>query len=252
MVALANMRTLSLRAGRLSLRNVESLVTALALPVILMLMFVYLFGGAIRTGSPHYIDFVVPGVLLACAGFGASSTGVSVAQDLTSGIIDRLRSMDVGGPSLLGGHVVASVARNLLSTTLVFALAFAIGYRSPASFPQWLAAIAILALFILALSWIAALIGILAGSAEAANGMILPIMFLAYPSSAFVPVSTMPAGLRAFAQNQPETQVIDAVRALLSGTPVGSHAWLAIVWSFAIIACTITLAGIMFQRRIDR
>jgi ABC-2 type transport system permease protein len=114
---------------------------------------------------------------------------------------------------------------------------------SPA--PWWLAAIAILVLFILALSWVAAVIGILAGSPEAANGMV----FLAYPSSAFVPVSTMPAGLRAFAQNEPETQVIDTIRALLTGNPVGSHALLAIAWSLAIIACSTTLAATLFQRR---
>ncbi len=215
-----------------------------------MLMFVYLFGGAIRTGSAHYIDFVVPGVLLVCAGFGATSTAVNVATDLTTGIIDRLRSLDVGGPSLLGGHVTASVVRNLRSTAVVFALAFAIGYRSPASLLDWLAAIAILALFVLALSWVAALLGILAGSPEAANGLAFPVMFLAYLSSAFVPVATMPAGLRTFAQNQPETQVIDTIRALLSGTPVGSHALLAIAWSLAIIASSLVLARILFQQRV--
>jgi ABC-2 type transport system permease protein len=250
MAVLANMRTLSLRAVRLSLRNPEASITALALPVILMLMFVYLFGGAIRTGSAHYIDFVLPGVLLVCAGFGISSTAVDVANDLTTSIIDRLRSLDVRAPSLLGGHVIASLVRNLLSTAVVFALAFAIGYRSPASLLNWLEAVAILALFVLALSWVAATIGILAGSPEAANGMVFPVMFLAYPSSAFVPVKTMPAGLRTFAQNQPETQVIDTIRALLTGTAVGGHALLAIGWSLALIAGAITLASILFQRRV--
>jgi len=248
---LTHMSTLTVRAGRLSLRNLESLFTALALPVILMLMFVYLFGGAIRTGSADYIDFVLPGVLLVCAGFGSASTAVNVANDLTTGIIDRLRSLDVGGPSLLGGHVIASVARNLLSTAVVFALAFLIGYRSPADFSHWLAAIGILALFILALSWVAAVLGILAGSPEAANGLVFPVMFLAYPSSAFVPVATMPAGLRAFAQNQPETQAIDTIRALLSNAPVGSHALLAVLWSLAMIAGAMILARLLFQRRIS-
>jgi ABC-2 type transport system permease protein len=246
-----NMRTLAIRAGRLSLRNLESLITALALPVILMLMFVYLFGGAIHTGSAGYVDFVVPGVLLVCAGFGSTSTAVNVANDLTTGIIDRLRSLDVSGPSLLGGHVIASVVRNLLSTAVVFAVAFLIGYRSPADFSHWLAALAVVALFILALSWVAAVMGMLAGSPEAANGLAFPVMFLAYPSSAFVPVATMPAGLRAFAQNQPETQVIDTIRALLSNTPVGSHALLAVVWSLAIIGCSMMLARVLFQRQVS-
>lgn len=250
MVALANMRTLTVRAARLSLRNPEALITALALPVILMLMFVYLFGGAIRTGSSHYIDFVLPGVLLVCAGFGISSTAVDVASDLSTAIIDRLRSLDVRAPSLLGGHVIASLVRNLLSTTVVFALAFAIGYRSPASVLHWLEAVAILAMFVLALSWVAATIGILAGSPEAANGMVFPVMFLAYPSSAFVPINTMPAGLRTFAQNQPETQVIDTIRALLTGTAVEGHALLAIAWSLALIAGAVILASVLFQRRV--
>jgi ABC-2 type transport system permease protein len=250
MVTLRHMRTLSIRAARLSLRNPDSLITALVLPVILMLMFVYLFGGAIQTGSSHYIDFVLPGTLLVCAGFGLTATAVNVADDLSTAIIDRLRSLDVTGPALLSGQVIASLIRYLLSTAVVFALAFLIGYRSPASFGDWLAALAILALFVFALAWVAATIGIIAGSPEAASGMFFPVMFLAYPSSAFVPVATMPAGLRAFAQNQPETQVIDALRALLTGTPVHSHALLAITWSLGIIAVAITSAAILFRRRL--
>jgi len=129
---MADGRTMIIRSFRLSLRNIDGLITALALPIMLMLMFVYLFGGAIRTDG-RYVDFVVPGVLLVCVGFGAATTAISVAADLTSGVIDRFRSMDVPGEALLNGHVAASVARNLLSSLLVIAVAFAIGFRSDAN-----------------------------------------------------------------------------------------------------------------------
>jgi ABC-2 type transport system permease protein len=247
--AFSDARTMSARALRLSLRNVESLITALALPVMLMLMFVYLFGGAIHTGT-HYVDYVVPGVLLLCVSFGAGTTAVSVAHDLNGAVIDRFRSMDVRSEALINGQVLASVARNLLSTTLVFAVAFAIGFRSHASFTHWLAAIGILALFILALSWLAAAIGIVARAPEAAQGITFLISFLAYPSSAIVPIDTMPTWLRGFAENQPITQVINAIRALLNDTPVGASAWHAILWSLAIIAASVLLAGVLFRRRI--
>jgi len=248
MATLANFQTLSIRMTRLSLRNVEALITALALPVVLVLMFVYLFGGAVRTGGEDYIDFVIPGLLLVCAGFGTIATAVGVATDLTTAIIDRLRSLDVSGASLLGSHVVAAVARTLLSTIAVFAIAFAIGYRSSADASHWIGAIAVFVLFVLALSAVAAVIGIIAGSPEAANGMVFPLIFLAYPSSAFVPVSTMPAGLRAFAQNQPEAQVIDSVRALLTGVPAGSHILFAVLWSLGILLGSAVLAGVLFRR----
>jgi ABC-2 type transport system permease protein len=200
MPAWSDSTTMVTRALRLSLRNIDGLIMALALPVMLMLMFVYLFGGAIHTGT-RYVNYVVPGVLLVCVGFGAGATAVSVAHDLTTGIIDRFRSMDIRGEALIGGHVVASVARNLLSTALVFAVALAIGFRSHADVARWLAAIGILALFILALSWLAAAIGLLARSAEAANGMTFVISFLPYASSAFVPIQTMPRWLRGFADS---------------------------------------------------
>lgn len=240
--------TLAVRGFRLSLRNVDGLITALVLPIMLMVLFVYLFGGAINTGG-HYVDYVVPGVLLVCVSFGAATTAVSVAHDLSGGIIDRFRSLDVRGEALINGHVLASVARNLISTALVFGVAFAIGFRSPASPLQWLGAIGVLAMFVIALSWLAAAIGILARSAEAANGMTFLISFLPYPSSAFVPTHTLPSWLRGFAEHQPATPVINAMRALLHGDPVGSAAWQAAAWSVGIAAASVVLAGILFRRR---
>jgi len=236
------------RALRLSLRNIEGLTTALALPVIMMLMFVYLFGGAITTGT-HYVDYVVPGVLLVCISFGAGTTAISLAHDLDGGIIDRFRSMDVRGEALVNGHVVASVARNLLSAALVVAVAFAIGFRPHADVVDWLGAAGILALFVLALSWFAAAIGIIARSPETAQGISFLISFFPYVSSAFVPIHTMPSALQGVANNQPATAVVDSMRALLTGGHVGADAWHAVAWSIGLIVVSIALSGILFRRR---
>lgn len=235
------------RAYRLSLRNVDGLITALALPVMLMLMFVYLFGGAIHTPT-SYVDYVVPGVLLVCVGFGAGTTAVSVSHDLTAGMIDRLRAMDVRGVTLINGHVVASVLRNLLSTAIVLVVALAIGFRPHGDPLGWLAALAVLLIYVVGLSWFAAAIGILARSPEAAQGITFLVSFLAYPSSAFVPVRTMPSALQAFAAHQPVSQVADTMRALLGGTPAGATAWAAAAWSVGIIAGSIALATVLFRR----
>lgn len=236
------------RALRLSLRNVDGLVTALALPAMLMVMFVYFFGGAIHVGT-RYIDYVVPGVLLVCAGFGAGTTAVTVSSDLAGGIVDRFRSLDVRPRSVLAGHVVASVARNLISAALAIAVAAAIGYGPDANPGQWLAAVGLLALFILAISWLAAAIGVLTRSPEGAQGITFLISFLPYPSSAFVPIHTMPSWLQGFARAQPVTPVVDALRALLSGHPPGVAAWTAVAWSLGIIVVSVLAAGALFARR---
>ena len=240
--------TLAGRCIRLSTRNIDALVTALLLPIMLMLIFVYLFGGAIETGT-EYVTYVVPGVILLCAGFGSATTAVTVSQDMTGGIVDRFRSLDVGGPAILSGHVAASALRNAASTTLVLGVAFLIGFRPHAGPLDWLAAIGVLLAFILAISWMAAAIGLLAGSPEAANGFTFVVMFLPYASSAFVPVDTMPSWIQGFAQHQPVTPVIETLRGLLLGTPVGSNAWTALAWCAGILAVSITVSGVLLRRR---
>ena len=176
--------TMAGRCTRVSLRQIDALLTSLMLPVVLMLMFVYLFGGAIETGT-KYVTYVVPGVILLCAGFGSATTAVNVSQDMTRGIVDRFRSMDIGGPVLLAGHVAASIVRNAASTVLVFAVALAIGFRPSAGPLDWLAVAGVLLAFMLAISWLAAAIGLLARSPEAATGFAFLGMFLPYASSAF-------------------------------------------------------------------
>ncbi|MGS2619597.1 ABC transporter permease [Micromonospora sp. LZ34] len=237
------------RCVRLSRRNIDALLTSLLLPVILMLLFVYLFGGAIDTGTA-YVTYVVPGVLLLCAGFGAAGTAVSVTTDLTNGVIERFRTMDVSPTAILGGHVVASVVRNMVSTVLVLAVAVAIGFRPTHDPLLWAAAAGVLLLFLLAVSWLSAAFGLLARTPEAASGFTFLVMFLPYPSSAFVPVETMPSWLRGFADHQPVTPVIETLRGLLLDTPVGSAPARAVAWCLGILLVAVALSGVLFRRRV--
>jgi ABC-2 type transport system permease protein len=245
---MSDVLTLSSRCLRLSRRQVDALTTSLMLPVLLMIIFVELFGGAIHTGG-KYVTYVVPGVLILCTGFGSALTAVSVCQDASGGIIDRFRAMDVRGAALLSGHVIASMARNAASTTLVIAVALALGFRPHTDALNWIAAVAVLLAFVAAVSWLAAAIGLLARSPEAANGTTFFIMFIPYASSAFVPVHTLPNWLQGFAQHQPITPLTETLRGLLLGTAVGSNAWIALAWCAGILAVSVAAAGTLFARR---
>ncbi|GAB2578387.1 ABC transporter permease [Streptomyces capparidis] len=246
--ALAHAGTMTARCLRLTRRNPDALLTSLMLPVLLMLLFVYLFGGAIHTGT-EYVTYVVPGVLMLCAAYGASMTAVSVSNDMAGGIVDRFRSMDVGGTAVLAGHVAAATVRNAVSTALVLAVAFAIGFRPGADALGWLAAAGLLLLFIAAMSWLSAAVGVLARSPEAASGFTFFAMFLPYPSSAFVPVETMPDWLHGFAEHQPATPVIETLRALLLDEPAGDAAWQAVAWCGGGLVLAMAAAAALFRRR---
>jgi ABC-2 type transport system permease protein len=236
------------RNVRLSRRQVDALITALMLPIMLMLVFVYLFGGAIQVDGP-YVRYVVPGVIMLCAAFGSALTATSVCQDMSTGTIDRFRSLDVSGPALLTGHVTASIARNAVSAVLVLAVAFAIGFRPHPTAIGLVAALAILLLFVAAISWLAAVVGLVARTPEAANGFTFVAMFLPYASSAFVPIGTMPAWLRGFARHQPSTPVIESIRSGLLGHPIGSSGWIAVAWCAGILLVSVALSAILFRRR---
>ncbi|MFD9084990.1 ABC transporter permease [Streptomyces erythrochromogenes] len=250
MTAAAPVSALALagRSLRISSRQPDALITALMLPVMLMLIFVYFFGGAIDTGT-EYVTYVVPGAMLLCAGFGAAGTAVSVADDMRNGVIDRFRTLDIGGIPILAGHVTASVLRNLLSTTLVLTVALAIGFRPQAGPAAFLAAAGLLLAYITAISWLAATLGLLAKTPEAAGGFTFLMMFLPYPSSAFVPIETMPGWLHGFAEHQPLTPVIESLRALLLAQPAGSAPWTALTWCAGITAVAVTLAAVLFRSR---
>ena len=245
---MSNALTMAGRCLRLSARSPEALLTALLLPVLLMLVFVYLFGGAVSIGT-RYVNYVAPGVLLLCAVTGASTTAVTVCQDMTGGIVDRFRSLDVPGHAILAGHVVASAVRNTVSTLLVFGVALLIGFRPHGGPLDWAAAAGVLLLFVLAISCLAAVAGLLASSPEAASGFAFAVMFLPYASSTFVPIHTMPSWLQGVARDQPVTPVVETLRGLLLGHPVGTGPWHALAWCGGILAVSAAASGILFRRR---
>ncbi|HEX7659872.1 MAG TPA: ABC transporter permease [Pseudonocardiaceae bacterium] len=242
------------RCLRRSRRDPEAFFTALTLPIVLMLLFVYVFGGDLQTGGA-YVNYVVPGLIVLCAGFGAGTTAVAVATDMTNGIVDRFRSMPISGSSILIGQIAASLVRNLIATSLVIGVALAIGWRPTASPLDWVAAGAMIVLFVVALSWLAAAIGLLARSVEAANSVSFILMFIPYVSTAFVPAHTMPAVLRAFAEHQPFTPIIETMRGLWmghtsTGASLGHEAVLAVLYCLAILAISIAAASHLFHRRV--
>ena len=255
--ALSDAQVMIARGLRRSVRDPEAFITALALPVVLMLLFVYVFGGAFNAGvgaAGGYANYVVPGLIVLCAGFGAGTTAVAVATDMSSGIVDRFRSMPIASWSVLAGHIAASLVRNLLATALVIAVGLAVGWRPVAGPLAWAGAIVMIVAFILAMSWLAACFGLVVSSPEAATGATFALMFVPYLSSAFVPASTMAAGLRPIAANQPFTPVIETMRGLWmghtsTGAALGHEAWLAAVYCAAILAVAASAASWLFRHR---
>lgn len=236
------------RSIRHSLRNIESLMMAIMLPVMLMLLFTYIFGGALDP-TGNYVNYVVPGIILLCAGFGSSSTAVDVASDMTNGIINRFRTMPISSISVITGHVAASLARNLLATCMVIGVALLVGFRPNATFIEWLGAIGVIILFILTFTWLFAAIGLVTGSPSAASGYGFALLFLPYLSSAFVPTNTMPSWMQGFANHQPITPVIETIRGLLMGTPVLHNGWWAIGWCSVLLVMSIGWCLLAFRRK---
>jgi ABC-2 type transport system permease protein len=251
--ALSDTSVMITRCMRRSLRDPEAFFTALLLPIVLMLLFVYIFGGDLNTGG-KYVNYVVPGLIVLCAGFGAGTTAVVVATDMSSGIVDRFRSMPIHGWSVLAGHIVASLARNLLATALVIAVGLGVGWRPTASPLRWLGAIALIVAFILAMSWLAAAFGLLVRSPEAATSATFGLMFIPYLSTAFVPSRTLPAVLRPIAANQPFTPIIETMRGLWmgstsTGASVGHEALLAALYCAVILVVALAAASRLYTRR---
>ncbi|MFT4285476.1 MAG: ABC transporter permease [Protaetiibacter sp.] len=234
-----------------TLRTPDALVMAIALPTMLMLLFTFVFGGALQPGG-GYVDYVVPGIILLCAGFGAASTAVDVASDMKEGIVDRFRTMPIRASSVITGHVVASLVRNLVATAIVVAVAVLAGFRPTASLLEWVAMFALVAAYILAITYLFAAIGLAASSPEAASGYGFFLMFLPYLSSAFVPVDTMPEWLQWIARNQPLTPIIETIRGLLLGTGIGASGWWAIGWCALILAVATVLTRVLFRAKAGR
>lgn len=254
---LTGLTVLSRRSLRYSFRDPESVLMAVLLPVMMMLIFVYVLGGAMSVGSeaparPDYLAYVLPAIALTAAGFGAATTAVVVSNDMSTGLIDRLRTMPFPAVTVLLGHTVASMARNLLATVVVILIALAVGFRTDASALQLLGSLGLIALWILAITAVFATLGMLARSAESANGYGFVLLFLPYLSSGYAPVESMPEWMQGFAAHQPMTPLIDASRALLNGAGPGSDAFVAIAWCIGFIVLAVAVAAYVFPRRTAR
>ncbi|MCZ1008932.1 ABC transporter permease [Streptomyces lydicus] len=227
-------------------------VSVVAMPIVMLLLFVYVFGGALgngiglpgaANGRGAYVNYVVPGIILMTVTSGALSTAVSVSTDMTEGIINRFRTMAISRASVLTGHVVGSVIQSMLSLVLVIAVALAVGFRPDASPVRWLAALGLLALLSFALTWLAAAMGMVAKTVESASNAPMPLTFLPFLGSAFVTPDTMPAPLRWFAEYQPFTPINETLRGLLLGTEIGTNGVIALAWALAL-----SLAGYLWAR----
>jgi ABC-2 type transport system permease protein len=223
------------RSMRHIFRSMDTIITVTIMPIAMMLMFVYVFGGAIQTGTDNYVNYLLPGILLIAIASGIAYTSYRLFLDMQSGIFERFHSMPIARSSALWGHVLTSLVSNAISVVVIILVALIMGFRSSAGILSWLAVAGILALFTLALTWIAAIAGLSATSVDGAGAFAYPIMFLPFISSAFVPTASMPSGVRAFAENQPVTSIVEAIRALLSSQPVGNSIWVALAWCLGIM-----------------
>jgi ABC-2 type transport system permease protein len=229
-------------------RSPDTLITTAVTPVAIMLMFVYVLGGAIDTGAERYIDYMLPGILLITIASGISYTAFRLFQDVQGGMFDRFRSMPVAHAGLLWAHVLTSLVANLVSIALVVGVALLMGFRSGAGVLAWLAVVGVLVLFTLTLTWVAVVPGLTATSVEGASAFSYPLIFLPFVSSAFVPTETMPGPVRWFAENQPVTSIVDTIRGLLGGVPVGGDVWVALGWCLGILAAAFVWSGVVYRR----
>jgi ABC-2 type transport system permease protein len=222
-------------------------------PIMFMLLNRYVLGGAIDTGNISYANYLFAGILVQTLAFGANYTTINLAVDMKEGIVDRFKSLPMASSALLIGHITADMFRNIISGIIIIIVGFAVGFRPNATLTEWLLVFGLAMIFTLAISWLSAILGLLVKSLEAAQWIGFVVIFpLTFISSAFVPTKTMPDVLRAFAENQPITHVIDAMRSWLVGTPMGDSAWLALIWSVGIIAVCMPLAAHMFRRHTAR
>ncbi|MGF7037732.1 ABC transporter permease [Mucilaginibacter lappiensis] len=223
------------RSMRHILRSLDTIITVTIMPIAMMLLFVYVLGGAIKTGTANYVNYLLPGILLIAIANGVGYVSYRLFLDKQRGIFERFHSMPIARSAAIWGHVLTSLLSNVISLVVIILVALLMGFRSPAGVLSWLAVAGILALFTLALTWIAAIAGLSANSVDGAGVIAYPIHFLPLISSAFVPTGSMPAGVRAFAENQPVTPVVETIRALLSNQPVGHTIWVALAWWFGIM-----------------
>ncbi len=249
MKAFRDMRVLTGRSMRHILRSPDTIITVAIMPIAFMLLFVYVFGGAIDTGTDdNYVNYLLPGILLMAIASGIAYTAVRIFMDTQKGIFTRFHSMPISRSSALWGHVVTSLVSNAISLVVIVGVALLMGFRSGAGPVAWLAVVGILALFTLALTWLAVIPGLTARSIDGASAFSDPLIFAPFISSAFVPTASMPTPVRVFAENQPVTAIVESLRSLLSGQTVGSDIWSALAWCVGITIVSYFFAMRVYKR----
>lgn len=241
------------RSLRHVLRSPDTIITTALMPIAMMLMFVYVLGGAVDlghgAGTESYVDYLLPGILLITVAFGISYTAFRLYSDMSGGIVERFRSMPIARSSVLWAHVLTSLAAILVSLLAVLAAALAVGFRSSAGVLEWLGVAGMLILFSLALTWIAVIPGLTAKTVDGASAFSYPLILLPFLSSAFVPTESMPGPVRWFAEHQPTTAIIDSIRSLLTDQPVGSDIWIALAWCLGILVVAYGIAVMIYRRK---
>ncbi len=237
------------RSMRHVFRSLDTIITVTIMPIAFMLLFVYVFGGAIHTGAANYVNYLLPGILLIAIASGISYPAYHLFLDMEGGIFERFHSMPIARSTVLWGHVLTSLVSNAISVIVIILVALIMGFRSPAGVLSWLAVAGILALFTLALTWVATIAGLSAKSVDGAGAFSYPLILLPFISSAFVPTQTMPSVVRTFAENQPVTSIVETIRALLADQPVGNDIWVALAWCLGIMLVAYFFAMRVYKKR---
>ena len=231
-------------------RSLDTIITTAIMPIAFMLLFVYVFGGAINSGVDSYVNYLLPGILLITIASGVSCTAYRLFMDMQSGIFERFQSMPIARSSVLWAHVLTSLVANMISIVIVVLVALLMGFRSGAGVLAWLAVAGMLILFTLAVTWLAVIAGLSAKTVDGAGAFAYPLILLPFISSAFVPTATMPGPVRVFAENQPVTSIVNAIRDLLAQQPVGSGIWIALAWCVGILVVAYVFAMATYRRKI--
>lgn len=246
---IADTSTLTGRLLKHIFRSVDTIMTTAMMPVLIMLMFVFVFGGSIHTGTITYINYILPGILLITIASGISYTSFRLFQDMSSGMFERFRSMPIARASVLWSHVLTSLAANAIAITVVWVVGLICGFRSNAPITSWLAVFGIMMVVILALTWVALIPGLTANSTEGAIAYSYPLIFLPFLSSAFTPTTNMPGPVRWFAENQPTTSIINSMRNLLTKQAVGNNIWIALAWCAGILLVAYIVTMVVYKRK---
>jgi ABC-2 type transport system permease protein len=239
------------RSLRHIMRSPDTIITTAIMPIAFMLLFVFVFGGAISAGTDSYVNYLLPGILIITIASGISYTAYRLFQDLQNGIFERFQSMPIARSSVLWAHVGTSMVANMISVVVVVLVALLMGFRTGAGVMAWLAVAGILLLFTLALTWVAVIPGLTAKTQDGAIAFSYPLIFLPFVSSAFVPTETMPGPVRVFAENQPVTSIVNAIRDLFAQQPVGTDIWVALAWCVGILVVAYVVAMVVYRRRIS-